>query len=80
MEYTILEERNTADLKSSVNAAIAEGWRPLGGVAASIDQRDLQTDYFYTQAMVKDPDYTSEEKIASLLFDTNELLRVLRDK
>ena len=52
MKYQILYIGNTDNLTDLVNAAIAEGWRPQGGVAV-IKQPNAGT-YDFFQAMVKD--------------------------
>ena len=49
MEYQILHDSDVRTLMGLVSGAIAEGWRPQGGVGCS-NYRGLT----FTQAMVKD--------------------------
>lgn len=44
--YNLLSAHNTTDMNVFVTAAIADGWQPLGGVAATPDG-------LFVQAMVK---------------------------
>lgn len=58
MEYSIVKRQKLVDCVKAVNALIAEGWAPLGGIA--IGREDPQrstygTQKFYAQAMIKDP-------------------------
>jgi len=51
MEYTIIEHVVLKEFIGLVNAAIAEGWRPQGGVAIFKGWNDR-----YTQAMIREHD------------------------
>lgn len=63
MKYDILYAVDTPELVSAVNAAIQEGWKPIGGVAVGSDfnvhtSRDSdavsgETSFVFCQAMVK---------------------------
>ena len=50
MKYQILYIGNTDNLTDLVNAAIAEGWRPQGGVGGAGTEGHMT----FAQAMVKD--------------------------
>lgn len=55
MEYTILFSSHIEVLSVQVNAAIKEGWRPIGGVSCAIASNPgYRTEYQYTQAMVRE--------------------------
>jgi hypothetical protein len=59
MEYLILAESDHPEMIKKVTAKIAEGWRPLGGIAAyTIAQRDHNShewmELWFMQAMTKE--------------------------
>lgn len=49
MEYTVIEHNDLKTLVALVNAAIAEGWRPQGGVGEF-----KVWDSRFIQAMIRD--------------------------
>lgn len=51
MEYQIIRSMDDEKLARKVNAAIAEGWVPQGGVA--IGCMGPSGDIYYLQAMIK---------------------------
>ena len=50
MEYKILSSRYPSELATDVNNAIANGWKPQGGVCI----QDIGASWKYYQAMVKE--------------------------
>ena len=48
MQYKILESKEVKELEKLVNAAIQEGWRPIGGVTYT-----LYVEFWCAQALVK---------------------------
>ena len=48
-QYTIVRESDVHDLIDKVNAKIAEGWQPLGGVSVTLVPGSI-----FAQAMVKE--------------------------
>jgi hypothetical protein len=55
MEYTVIADEDLEKFISLVNAAIAEGWRPQGGVGVF----KVWSSQF-TQAMIRDQSRTSD--------------------
>lgn len=56
MKYMILTDDQPHDLVEQVEHYMADGWKPLGGVACSASET---ADYLYTtyaQAMIKNED------------------------
>ncbi len=53
MEYQIIEEESPTDLEEAVNAAIAQHWAPIGGLAVCSAIYESGHRYFYSQALVK---------------------------
>ena len=49
MKYKLVSTKSATDLTEQVNALIAEGWQPLGGVALGGDALNR----FFAQAMTK---------------------------
>lgn len=49
MEYTVIEHADLKELIDLVNAAIAEGWRPHGGIALATGWNNR-----FIQAMVRE--------------------------
>lgn len=56
MEYLVIEHGDLQEFIALVNAAIAEGWRPQGGVGVFKEWSSR-----YTQAMVRDQSKTSNQ-------------------
>ena len=55
MGYIILEYEYTGELEANVNAAIEDGFRPCGGVAAcEIDTGSMGRKAIFYQAMFKE--------------------------
>ncbi len=52
MEYTVIETGGLTVLKLIVNAEIAKGWEPLGGITVKHWGENLGHNYL--QAMVRD--------------------------
>lgn len=50
MQYKVIVQLSAEDLIRCVNNAIAEGWKPLGGVCLSVSERNIA----YAQAMIKE--------------------------
>lgn len=57
MKYHIFSEPSIPELLEEVNDAIKRGWRPLGGVATSMEQGRQ----YYTQAVTLSWDSESYE-------------------
>ena len=53
MEYKIIEEESPQDLEKAVNAALAQGWAPLGGLSFCSAVYESGTRYYYCQALVR---------------------------
>ena len=51
--YVILESDDTLRLMAEVNQRMAQGWKPLGGVACCYDSTNESVRY--VQAMVREP-------------------------
>ena len=51
MQYTVIEHFNLRTFVEKVNAAIAIGWIPQGGVSKAISPGNSET---WSQAMVKE--------------------------
>jgi len=64
MKYKLIESFMIEYLEDNVNKAISEGWKPIGGIAVSINESLLSKTivapgmhlYHYVQAMTKDLD------------------------
>jgi hypothetical protein len=53
MRYRLVEAKDVEGLEQDVNAAIEDGWRPVGGVCVVNSQANTYAWWFY-QAMVRD--------------------------
>lgn len=53
MTYNILTARTAAKLAELVQAAIADGWRPLGGVSVALEGSPEHGWLVFAQAVVK---------------------------
>ncbi len=49
MEYTAIKTEDLDHLVEWVNEAISEGWKPLGGVAVTVQY----TTHYFVQAMTR---------------------------
>lgn len=57
MEYrVIMSDRNLDALVVRVNQAIADGWKPLGGVAIALQQNGGRYYTVFAQAVIKEGD------------------------
>jgi Domain of unknown function (DUF1737) len=62
MEYQIVKKTEASELQQEVNALIAKGWKPLGGIAISFGRiRNPESSYkswievlFHVQAMTRE--------------------------
>jgi len=52
MIYDILTARSAIKLGELVQAAIREGWRPLGGVSVALNGSPEHGDLVFAQAMI----------------------------
>jgi len=52
-EYKILHAQKIADLTSQVNAALQEGWTPLGGVTFMLTDPKMPTSHQCAQALTR---------------------------
>lgn len=59
MIYDIFTARSAAQLGALVQAAIREGWRPIGGVSVALNGSPEHGDLVYAQAMILE--VTNEE-------------------
>lgn len=50
MQYKVIVQLSAEDLVKAVNKAIADGWKPQGGVCLSVSERNIG----YAQAMIKE--------------------------
>lgn len=53
MTYNILAASTSVELVALVQAAIADGWQPLGGVSVTLSESDDFRYVMYAQAVVK---------------------------
>ena len=53
MEYTILTRSEARSLEEDVQAMIAQGWEPLGGVSCSLSETTDERWLLFAQAMIK---------------------------
>lgn len=51
--YQVIGGTDRRTLQQDVNAAIQQGWQPLGGVAVSLGQTEQGIVELYAQAMVR---------------------------
>ncbi len=52
-QYNILTAKTAVKLVALVQAAIADGWQPWGGVSVALNGSPEHGDLVYAQAMVK---------------------------
>jgi len=45
MKYKALIAQDLGDLERDVNSHISNGWKPLGGIAISVDYQSMDSDY-----------------------------------
>lgn len=58
MRYRLIEAKDLEGLEREVNAALADGWRPQGGVCVANSEQTYN--WWYYQALVFD-DRTADE-------------------
>ena len=51
MEYKAIECRTGEVLNRTINRMLSEGWKPIGGVSASLSETDESQYYVIVQAM-----------------------------
>ena len=76
MEYKFVSEETGTKLEEAVNALMALGWVPLGGVSVAVlrstwenerkGYQESETEWVYAQAMTRTPE---QAKVAAALRD-----------
>ncbi len=54
MKYQVIDADDIEALVELVNEAIADGWKPQGGVASTKAVDQGRCDYYYAQALIKE--------------------------
>lgn len=55
MEYIVISSDRSLDaLIVKVNMMIADGWKPLGGIALAPEENNARRYVFFAQAMIKE--------------------------